>query len=250
MKNILNTTLPLAVRNKLQTLLYIVFVSFFFSCAQVVIPSGGNKDIVPPKVVKYIPDSASINFKSKSIAIFFDEFVHLKDLNNQLIISPPLEYQPDIKLKNKIITIDFDKNEILKSNTTYSISFGNAIQDIHENNPIENFKYVFSTGNFIDSLIVKGKIENAFDHKTEKGILVMLYNDFNDSVIYKNKPQYFSKTKEDGSFQINNISDGKFKNINNVCDNIQILAEDNYKKYMEINVLKAQNNILKLANKN
>ncbi len=211
MKNILNTTLPLAVRNKLQTLLYIVFVSFFFSCAQVVIPSGGNKDIVPPKVVKYIPDSASINFKSKSIAIFFDEFVYLKDLNNQLIISPPLEYQPDIKLKNKIITIDFDKNEILKSNTTYSISFGNAIQDIHENNPIENFKYVFSTGNFIDSLIMKGKIENAFDHKTEKGILVMLYNDFNDSVIYKNKPQYFSKTKEDGSFQINNISDGKFK---------------------------------------
>ena len=180
MKNILNTTLPLAVRNKLQTLLYIVFVSFFFSCAQVVIPSGGNKDIVPPKVVKYIPDSASINFKSKSIAIFFDEFVYLKDLNNQLIISPPLEYQPDIKLKNKIITIDFDKNEILKLNTTYSISFGNAIQDIHENNPIENFKYVFSTGNFIDSLIVKGKIENAFDHKTEKDILVMLYNAFKD----------------------------------------------------------------------
>jgi hypothetical protein len=143
--------------------------------------------------------------------VFFDEFIQLKDLNNQLIISPPLENAPDIKVKNKTLTIDFDKEEILKPNTTYSISFGNALQDIHENNPIDNFKYIFSTGSFIDSLVVKGKIENAFDHKTDKGILVMLYTDFSDSVIYKKKPDYFAKTKEDGTFQINNIRTGKYK---------------------------------------
>jgi len=190
---------------------YLLFSTLIYSCAQVVAPGGGAKDITPPKVVKYIPDSASLNFKSPYIAVFFDEFIQLKDLNNQLIISPPLENSPDIKVKNKTLTIDFDKDEILKPNTTYSISFGNALQDIHENNPIDNFKYIFSTGNFIDSVIVKGKIENAFDHKTNKGVLVMLYTDFSDSVIYKKKPDYFAKTKEDGTFQIDNIRTDKYK---------------------------------------
>ncbi|MDP1747572.1 MAG: Ig-like domain-containing domain [Bacteroidota bacterium] len=195
----------------ISTFVYLLISTLIYSCAQVVAPGGGEKDITPPKVVKYIPDSASLNFKSKSIVVFFDEFIQLKDLNNQLIISPPLEKAPDIKVRNKMLTIDFDKEEILKPNTTYSISFGNALQDIHENNPIDNFKYIFSTGSFIDSLVVKGKIENAFDHKTDKGILVMLYTDFSDSVIYKKKPDYFAKTKEDGTFQINNIRAGKYK---------------------------------------
>lgn len=193
------------------TFVYLLISTLIYSCAQVVAPGGGEKDITPPKVVRYIPDSASLNFKSKSIVVFFDEFIQLKDLNNQLIISPPLENSPDIKVRNKMLTIDFDKEEILKPNTTYSISFGNALQDIHENNPIDNFKYIFSTGGFIDSVVVKGKIENAFDHKTDKGILVMLYTDFSDSVIYKKKPDYFAKTKEDGTFQINNIRTSKYK---------------------------------------
>ncbi|MES2286599.1 MAG: Ig-like domain-containing protein [Bacteroidota bacterium] len=190
---------------------YLLICTLIYSCAQVVAPGGGIKDITPPKVVKYIPDSASLNFRSKSIVVFFDEFIQLKDLNSQLIISPPLENSPDIKVKNKTLTIDFDKDESLKPNTTYSISFGNALQDIHENNPIDNFKYIFSTGSFIDSVVVKGKIESAFDHKADKGVLVMLYTDFSDSVIYKKKPDYFAKTKEDGTFQINNIRANKYK---------------------------------------
>lgn len=190
---------------------FLLICTLIYSCAQVVAPGGGIKDVTPPKVVKYIPDSASLNFKSKSIVVFFDEFIQLKDLNSQLIISPPLENTPDIKAKNKTLTIDFDKDELLKPNTTYSISFGNALQDIHENNPIDNFKYIFSTGSFIDSLVVNGKIENAFDHKADKGVLVMLYTDFSDSVIYKKKPDYFAKTKEDGTFQIDNIRADKYR---------------------------------------
>ncbi len=181
------------------------------SCAQVVSPGGGAKDTNPPKVIQYVPDSASLNFKSRSIAIFFDEYIQLQDLNNQLIVSPPLSKAPDIKVKNKSVIIDLDKDEVLKPNTTYCFSFGNAIQDNNEGNPKENFKYIFSTGNFIDSLTVSGKVENAFDHKTEKGVLVMLYSDLSDSVIYNKLPDYFAKTKEDGSFQINNIHTGKYK---------------------------------------
>ncbi|MBL7884673.1 MAG: Ig-like domain-containing protein, partial [Bacteroidia bacterium] len=181
------------------------------SCAQIVSPGGGKKDIIPPKALKYTPDSAKLSFNSKSIEINFDEYIQLKDLNNQLIISPPFHKAPDISVKNKSLSIVFDKNEVLKTNTTYCISFGNAVQDVNEGNPLENFKYIFSTGIFIDSLKVKGKVQTAFDHKTEKGLLVMLYSNLTDSVIYKSLPDYFAKTGADGSFEINNVKAGKYK---------------------------------------
>lgn len=182
-----------------------------YSCAQVVAPTGGKIDRIAPKPMKYQPDSAALNFNSKEILIEFDEFIQLRDLSSQLIISPPLEFQPDVTNKNTTLNIAFNKKEQLKPNTTYSINLGNAIQDIHENNAIENFKYVFSTGTYIDSLVLKGKVESAFDHKTEKGVLVLLYRNTDDSVIYKSMPDYFGKTKEDGTFMIDNIAEGNYK---------------------------------------
>ncbi len=181
------------------------------SCAQILAPGGGEKDKTPPKVLKYSPDSAQLNFASKKIEINFDEFISLKDVNNQLLISPPLAKAPDVTVKNKTLNIELDKNELLKSNTTYCISFGNAVQDLNEGNPVENFKYIFSTGTFIDSLSLKGKVQNGFNQTTEKGIVVMLYNDLSDSVVYKSQPDYFAKTEKDGTFQINNIKSGKYK---------------------------------------
>jgi phage anti-repressor protein len=186
-------------------------ILFLSACAQVVSPGGGKVDKTAPRILKYSPDSASINFNSKNILINFDEYVQLKDLNNQLIISPPLAKTPDITIEKKSLSIVFDKNEILKLNTTYCISFGNAIQDINENNPLENFKYIFSTGSFIDSLTLKGKVQTGFNHTTEKGIVVMLYTNFSDSAVYKGQPDYFTKTNADGTFQINNIKTGKYK---------------------------------------
>ncbi len=189
----------------------LVIAIMFSSCAQILAPGGGAKDTTPPKVLKFIPDSAQLNFNVKNIAIEFDEFVALKDLNNQLLISPPLAKSPDVTIKNKTLFIELDKNETLKPNTTYCISFGNAVQDLNENNAIENFQYIFSTGTFIDSLKLKGKVQNAFNQSTEKGILVMLYSDLSDSVVYKSQPDYFAKTDKDGNFQINNIKAGKYK---------------------------------------
>lgn len=190
---------------------FTVVVVFLQSCAQVVMPGGGKKDITPPKVVKFVPDSAQLNFNAREIQIVFNEFVQLKDLNSQLIISPPLKNAPDINIKNKTLNIVFDKKDTLKANTTYSISFGNSIQDITENNPIDNFKYIFSTGSFIDSCSVKGKVKTGFNHTVEKGILVMLYSNFEDSIVYKKLPDYFAKTNDDGTFQINNVREGNYK---------------------------------------
>jgi len=190
-----------------------VIVLLLTACAQVVAPGGGPVDVKPPRVLRYIPDSASINIKPKSIFIVFDEYINVAGMESQLVISPPLEKAPDIKVKDKTLLINFNKQDTLQPNTTYVFSFGNAIRDVNENNPKDNFKYVFSTGSFIDSLVVQGVVQNAFDHKPEKGVLVMLYRNFDDSTIYKRKPDYFTKTKDNGAFQITNVREGKYKVI-------------------------------------
>jgi hypothetical protein len=116
---------------------------------------------------------------------------------------------PDVKVKNKTLLIHFD--DTLKANKTYTFNFGNSVQDIAENNAVENFQYVFSTGAAVDTEQVKGKVLNAFTMEPEKGVLVMLYDNQTDSLPYLDKPSYFSRTKENGSFLINNISRGAYK---------------------------------------
>lgn len=190
-------------------LLFIPFAVLLASCAVIVSPSGGEKDVAPPHVVDYNPDSAAINFNSKRIVIRFNEYVQLSDLNNQLIVSPQMSEQPDVTIRKKEIVIDLPDS--LLPNTTYTISFGTAIRDITENNVLDNFRYVFSTGPDIDSLRLSGKLLNASTLSSEKSVLVMLYRSAGDSVPYKERPYYFTKTKADGSFTLNNLKAGTYK---------------------------------------
>lgn len=189
------------------SLLIMLFV--ISSCAQIVTPAGGPKDIIPPRAVKYIPDSAAINFNSKTIAITFDEFIQLSDLQKELTISPPMEIQPEVKLKGKMLFIELKESP--KKNTTYALNFGSALRDFTEGNIKTNFQYIFSTGDHIDTLKMRGVVKNAFDQKTDKGIVVMLYESLEDSVPYKKGPSYFAKTNADGSYRITNIRPGIYK---------------------------------------
>lgn len=178
-------------------------------CAQIVPPSGGKRDTTPPRTVKYIPDSAAIHFKARQIAITFDEFVQINDLQKQLVISPPMNIPPEVRVKGKTVFIQL--KDSLRKNTTYTFNFGNSIRDFTEGNIKENFQYVFSTGNYIDSIVLRGTVKNALDMKAEKDILVMLYDMYDDSVPYKKLPLFFAKTNADGSYKINHIRPGKYK---------------------------------------
>src|SRR5690348_3643736 len=129
---------------------------FFSRCAQIVAPSGGPKDTIPPVLVRAIPADSSLHFNSKKIILDFDEFVQLQNLNDQLIISPNPKRQPIITAKLKTITIEL--KDTLQPNTTYTFNMGNAVQDIDEGNPINEFRYVFSTGSYLDSLELKGSL--------------------------------------------------------------------------------------------
>ncbi len=197
--------------NSIQKLIYLLFISavFISGCAKIVAPTGGPKDEEHPLIVEIDPPDNTVNFDRKKISITFNEHIQLKDLNNNLIISPPIEEKPDIKDKGKTLVIEF--MEELKDSTTYNIYFGNSVQDFNEGNPIENFQYVLSTGSYIDSLSIKGQVINSFNLLPEEGVFVMLYKDFEDSVPIKQIPLYISKTNEKGVYRINNIGNNQYK---------------------------------------
>ena len=185
------------------------------SCANRGTPSGGEKDILPPKITRSSPENFSTNFKGKEIRIYFDEYIKIKDVQKQLIISPPMDPEPDVTpLGSASKYIKIVINDTLDANTTYAFNFGQSIVDNNEENPYPYYKFVFSTGDYIDSLSVKGTIMDAEKRIPDKFVSVMLYDmdsTFTDSIIYKKKPKYITNTLDSvTTFSIDNIKAGKY----------------------------------------
>lgn len=181
-------------------------------CANIVPPVGGPKDETPPQVIweKSTPNQQT-NFQKQRIELTFDEWIVLEDVFNQVVVSPPLQYRPKLSLKGKTLRIDFDTRDTLRENATYTINFGNAVKDLTEKNPANNLRFVFSTGPFLDSLKVSGKLVDAQTGKPVDGALFMLYDNVADSVVRTQRPFYFAKTDTSGRFMIENVREGTFK---------------------------------------
>jgi len=185
-----------------------------FYCANPVTPEGGAKDITPPEVVECDPPNNSTRFSSPDIHITFDEFVSLKPSSSEIIISPPISEKPNFKLRGKTVIVAF--NDTLTVNTTYIINFGKSITDITEGNVLTNFKYVFSTGDFIDSLIISGEVINAFDNKPVPEVYAELYANTNDTIPFDSlpylvQPLYITQTNEQGGFTFQNLRKDAYK---------------------------------------
>ena len=185
------------------------------NCANRGTPQGGPKDEDPPVIVKSEPENFTTNFNEKEIKIYFDEYIKIKDLQKNLIISPPMDPMPEITplgSASKHITIKI--YDTLQINTTYAFNFGESITDNNEGNPYPFYKYVFSTGEYIDSLKVKGSVKDALNKKTEEFVTIMLYDvdsTFTDSIIYKEKPKYITNTLDStNTFQLENLKEGKY----------------------------------------
>jgi uncharacterized protein (DUF2141 family) len=189
-------------------ILFFLLICLCYSCAIQQDPEGGPKDVAPPEIKHSIPENKSTNFHGKDIRIDFNEIVSITELSNQLIISPLLKNQPDIKARKNTLLIHI--NDTLLENTTYTLNFGSGIADNNEGNKLENYQMVFSTGDILDSLNISGRAIKAFDLTSEKGIIVGLYHSYTDSTPLLEKPVYFSKTNENGSFNITNIAPGKY----------------------------------------
>ena len=196
------------------TRLFIFFVTMLFlaSCAQITALEGGAKDETPPQVdtLRSSPMAAT-NYHPKKIKLTFNEWIKLNNVLKNVLVSPPLAKRPKVTLKKRTVIFEFDKDEVLKENTTYSINFGSAIVDLTEGNAAKGLTYVFSTGDVIDSLSVQGTVVDAFTGKPLDNINVMLYDNLEDSVVYKEKPYYLAISDKSGQFRINNVRAGQFK---------------------------------------
>ncbi|MBT4293932.1 MAG: Ig-like domain-containing protein [Cryomorphaceae bacterium] len=200
------------MKKLIYTVLSIVVIS---GCAKRGSPTGGLIDSIPPVLINSSPKINSTNFDSDEIRLTFDEYVKLDKVEEQLIISPPLDKNSyEVKPLNgvtKKVFLEFIDS--LETETTYSINFGNSIKDNNEGNPLTFFSYTFSTGETIDSLYVRGNISDAFDKETDDYISIHLYridSIFNDSIIFNNRPTYISNSLDSTNYQFKNLKEGKY----------------------------------------
>ena len=201
---------------KIQSLFLIVLVLSFSQCAKKGRPDGGPKDEDAPLFVTANPPYETINFDKNEINIYFNEYIKLKDLSKQLIISPPLnpENPPLISPQgspSKYINIQI--LDTLLENSTYIFDFGNSVQDNNEANTLERFKYVFSTGAYIDSLTLSGSVKNSFKSESVENIKLLLYrldSAYTDSAVYNRKPDYVTSTLDSSNYEFSNLRKGNY----------------------------------------
>ena len=189
--------------------LLVLFAFAMWGCAKIVPPDGGERDTMPPILVGVFPPALSTNFQSEEIYFMFDEFVQLNDVYNQLIVSPPLERRPEIRIKKRGILVKL--NEKLLPNTTYTFNFGDGVGDLTENNPAKDLIYVVSTGEVIDSLGLSGKVTDAYTGLPLEKVKIMLYKNRSDTMPLKQKPFYFGQTDDQGVFDIGYMADGNYQ---------------------------------------
>ena len=202
-------------------LLYIpivfLFLLSFTDCAKKGRPSGGLRDTIAPVILRSAPENFTTNFKNNEIRITFDEFIKLKDISKELIISPPLKYPPVITPLSVSKVLKIKILDTLKDNTTYSFNFGNSILDNNEGNLFPNYKYVFSTGSYIDSLTLKGTAIDALLPVTDFPTTVALYQvdqSYKDSLVFLEKPTYITTTiNETNNFELSNLKQGTYQLI-------------------------------------
>jgi uncharacterized protein (DUF2141 family) len=183
--------------------------SVILSCARQAAPTGGKKDITPPRVIKSVPAYGSLNNKGKKIVITFDEFIVLDKLTDKFMISPPLKKKPTIVIKGKNINIEFLEN--LKDSTTYTLYFQDAIRDLNEGNAIPNYQFVFSTGNVLDSLSVTGNVYNSSNLEVTDKTIILMHRHLADSAPAKLLPEYITLADINGGFRINNVRGGSYR---------------------------------------
>ena len=182
------------------------------SCAQFDTPKGGPKDTTPPVLLKAeSEENYQTQFKKKPIELTFNEWISLSNPIKEVVVSPPTNYPPKIILKKRTVVFEFSEEEELKDSTTYQINFGKAIRDFTEGNVYENFIFVFSTGDVIDSLELSGTVKDAVTGKPADDYLVVLYDNLSDTAFFTQKPLYFSRTNKDGTFKLQNIRADSFQ---------------------------------------
>jgi hypothetical protein len=192
---------------------WIIIVS---SCANQGMPTGGPQDSIPPLLVETTPEYKALNFNNDAVSLTFNEYIIPTEVRETLVISPPMTKRPTIRTKSRTLIVQF--NEELLDSVTYSLDFKNSVKDNNEGNEFKNLRFLFSTGNFLDTLRVAGQVTNAFNLETKENVLVLLHSNLHDSAVYTTTPNYIARTDENGIFLMDNIAEGAYR-IFSITDN-------------------------------
>lgn len=195
------------------------------SCAAVAPPQGGPRDVTPPRLVSSVPDSAARNVKLQTVRLVFSEYVQLKELSKNLLITPQLP--PDNNYKTRedrnTVTLIFDKP--LADSTTYSFNFRNAVVDITESLPAKNAQLSFSTGAVLDSGAVRGTVTDLLTALPTNEASVALFRLADTAGVRRGRPYYLTRTDKKGLYNLGFLRAGAYrlyafvdKNTNNRFD--------------------------------
>ena len=201
---------------------------FALSCARQTAPTGGPKDSIPPTVIRTTPADQQINFQGQEIEATFSESVQLNNAKEQIIISPGVgkAFQAIVKKDRVSITL----TNPLQPNTTYTVNFREAVQDLTEKNPAQNLHIAFSTGSYIDSLHLFGSVYEILTSKEGKDATVALYEQdtFN---IFRHTPAYFTKADPKGDFHIDNLKPGSYRIYAWLDNNKNLIVDSKTESY-------------------
>ena len=190
--------------------IFIITLLFCSACAnQGAGPQGGPRDTIPPVIVKESPLNGTLQFVAKRIEVQFDEYIQLADIQKNVLISPPQQNPPEVKAIGKTLSVVF--NEDLLDSTTYTIDFGAAICDYNEKTPLEGYVYSFSTGNFIDTLAISGRVYNAANLNPMPEIIVGIHSNHSDTALSNFPFSRITRSNSEGGFTIHNIHEGSYR---------------------------------------
>lgn len=211
----------LRLPNLSKVLFTIYLMQGLVSCANIVPPSGGPRDSIPPYRIFARPKDSATNIQPKEIIIAFNEYITTTSIQENLVVNPTIKNTPLIE--SKLNTVRIRLNDSLTQNTTYRIQFGTAIRDVNEGNIAQDFSYVFSTGNQIDTGKLQGTVKLAETGRVDSTLIVVLHPKDNDTAIFKNKPLYYAKLNGKGKFAFDFLPFKQF--------NIFVIPNDYNKRY-------------------
>lgn len=192
---------------KLRGLLFIVICLAAQQCAKQTAPTGGPKDETPPTLVRSYPSHEQTNVMGSVIELTFDERIQLNNPREQIIITPSVGKKFEATFNKNKVTLDLKSQ--LKPNTTYNINFREAIQDMSEKNP-GTVKLAFSTGDYIDSLSINGKVTDALSEKPSAGYIVALAEASDTFNIFKHATQWLTQADKKGFYSLENLKPGTY----------------------------------------
>ena len=194
--------------NQLWLLISCITLILLGSCARQGVPTGGEKDTIPPTLVRMVPELEAVNYTGDEIELEFDELIEARNLKKELIITPPVE-EYDFYIKKNKLYIELEED--LLDSTTYTFNFGEAIQDLSEGNKAINAVVAFSTGDYIDSFKVQGTIRQLLTQQPVEEAIVTLYDTRDTLDAFTGPPRYFAKTDEEGNYTIRYIKPGLYR---------------------------------------